>query len=800
MEEKQSMEQDLFDEYANPIPFESNVMGNSNVGLTNKDLVPANNEQALSPDPELFQKAKSALKAIPDDILKSKLFILVCSLGSKFSHGEILDLLGSRITDRDKDYISVILERRTHGELSTLFSFATNHGWNSAQPSQNASDQTGLSVPLHIQKASGTLVKFNQRYLSESFSTFDRLSKINVIQSLQGTGKTELFLKLFNKERIVYCCPLKELVRQACERHQRAGIEIKSYEEFRGKDLSDYKGNVAVCINSLHKLNPDNYKNSIVIFDEADQISSQLQSEIIRDQRSSVLTTFQSLVRNSKLSIFSSADITSSLLYFITDYLGYKEYYHFFNEFNPFKGRSLISYNDKNTFISNVENAFSEGKVCVAGLTKNTLISLEEDLRQKFPEKKILLLMEENKFDAEQKQILTDPNRIQDFDAFLFTPVIASGVDISIKFSERVFLMADTNKTLNHFQAFQMVNRLRHYKELHFFGLFSPKGSNTELYRAREVILADYRRKMAETETISHFGGDGKRFENIEFPPLEIHSMMVYSENEASRNGLREHFIQHCLERKFLFTTAKRLEFDVARPQPRITHSVSQSELSVDGILMARDISISEAIEIKNSRSGDLEKRLELERFRFQRIISFRPGEPGSIKDLRKIARKSGSLILKYSHLKEYFVFALDSFKLEMLESEINKSGSEATKDPIQMRGKIYKEIFENFPKHLLRKYFKGADVIEIAKYLHYQRENINRYLSVRIDDGNMYDPLETLGQILRRFGIGLTTKFIDGYEYARINTRDVSLLIRSYHRWWNAPKDFFLKKHMLLS
>lgn len=624
MEERQGVEQDL----SNPIPIESNLMGNVNVGLTNKDFIAANNEQTISPDPELFQKAKSALKAIPDDILKKNLFIIVCSLGSKFSHAEILNLLGSRLTDRDKNYITFILEKRTHGELSTLFNFATNHGWNSAQPSQNASEQSELSVPPHIEKANGVLVKFNQRYLSDPISTFGQLSKINVIQSPQGTGKTELYLKLFKQERIVYCCPLKELVRQACERHQRAGIEIKSYEEFNKGDLSNYKGNIAICINSLHKLNPDNYKDAIVIFDEADQISSQLQSEIIKDQRSSVLQTFRSLVRNSRLSIFSSADIPASLLHFITGYLEYKEYYHFFNEFNPFVGRSLISYSDKNTFIGNIENAISNGKVCVAGLTKNTLISLEEDLRQKYPEKKILLLMEENKYDTEQKKILTDPNHIQHLDVFLFTPVIASGVDISIKFAEQVFLMADTNKTLNHFQAFQMINRLRHFKELHFFGLFSQKGSNTELYRDKELIFADYRRKLVETETNSHFGGDGKRYENVTFPPLEIHSMMVHSENEASRNGLREHFIQHCLERKFQFFTAKPLEFDVAKSQPRNRQSVLQNELSADGILSARDISISEAIEIKNSRSGDLEKRMVLERFRLQKIISYRPGEP----------------------------------------------------------------------------------------------------------------------------------------------------------------------------
>lgn len=749
---------------------------------------------------ELFKKAQSALKAIPDDILKIKLFIIVCSLGSTFTHAEILNLIGSRITDRDKSYIAFILEKRTHGELSVLFSFATNHGWNSAQPSQNASEQSELSVPPHIEKANGVLVKFNQRYLSDRISTFGQLSKINVIQALQGTGKTELFLKLFKNERIVYCCPLKELVRQACERHQRAGIEIKSYEEFNKGDLSNYKGNIAICINSLHKLDPYNYKDSIVIFDEADQISNQLQSEIIKDQRSSVLTTFKSLVRNSRLSIFSSADIPASLLHFITDYLGYKEYYHFFNEYNPFGGRALISYNDKNTFIGNIESAISNGKVCVAGLTKNTLISLEEDLRQKYPEKKILLLMEENKYDTEQKKILSDPNLIQHQDVFIFTPVIASGVDISIKFAEQVFLMADTDKTLNHFQAFQMINRLRHFKELHFFGLFPQKGRNTELYRDKELIFADYRRKMADTESNSHFGGDGKRFENINFPPLEIHSMMVHSENEASRNGLREHFIQHCLERKFQFSIAKRIEFNEAAPQPKKRQSASPDELSVDGILSARDISISEAIEIKNSRSGDLEKRLVLERFRLQRIISYRPGEPGSIKDLKKIARKTGSPILKYSHLKEYFTYAMDSFDLEMLESSISASGSQATKDPIQMRGKIYKEIFNEFPKHLLRKYFKASDIGLVALYLHKQRADIDRYLSVRVDDGNMYDPLETLGQVLRRFGVGLTTKFIDGIEYARISPRDVSPLIRSYRRWWTSQKDFFLKKHMFLS
>ncbi|AVQ12530.1 Uncharacterized protein XB16_2204 [Leptospira santarosai] len=797
MAEEENLKKDILSEISNPIQIEGDP---STAKLTEKELIPANNEKEIFSDPELFKKVESALKAIPDSILKKNLFIIVCSLGSKFSHAEILDLMGSRITDRDRNYIASILEKRKYGELSVLFSFATNQGWNSAQVPQNKPEQNLINVPPHIEKASGALIKFNQRYLSESLSTFCQLSKINVIQSLQGTGKTELFLKLFGNDRIVYCSPIKELSRQARERHKKAGIEMANYEDFKNGGLSDYKGNIAICINSLHKLKPDNYKGAVVIFDEADQISNQLQSEIIKDQRSSVLKNFQSLVRNSHLSIFSSADIPASLLYLITDYLGYKDYYHYFNEYNPFAGRTLISYTDKNTFKANIENAISNGKACVAGLTKSTLINLEEELRQKFPEKKILLLMEENKYEEEQKKILTNPNLIQHLDVFLYTPVIASGVDISIKFSEKVFLFVDTNKTLNHFQAFQMVNRMRHFQDLHFFGLFSQKGGNIELYREKELIFADYRSKLAEIEINSHFGGDGKRFENSNFPPFDIHSMMVNSENEASKNGLREHFIQHCLERKFLFSTAKPLEFNAAAPKPRTRESVSKNELSADGILSARDISLSEAIEIKNSRNGTLQQRQELERYRLQKIISFRPGDSGSKKDLNKIARKTGSLILKYSHLKEYFIYAMDSFDLEMFESEIGKSDSQATKDPIQMRGKIYKEIFEKFPKPLLRKYFTGTDIVAIAWYLHTERENVDRYLSVRVDDGNMHDPLATLDQILRRFGVGLTTKVIGGSRHARINARDVSLLIRSYRRWWSAKKDFFLKKHMLLS
>ncbi|EKS06768.1 plasmid replication protein, CyRepA1 family [Leptospira santarosai] len=750
---------------------------------------------------ELFKKAKSALKAIPDDILKKNIFIIVCSLGAAFSYADILKLFGSRLTYGERNNVWAILGKRKHGKLETVFSFAINQGWNSAQSSQNPSEQSVIGVPLHIQKANGYLVKINQRYLSDSLSTFQQLRKITVIQSLQGTGKTELFLKLFSNEQIVYCCPQKELVRQACERHRKAGIDIRSYEDFKNGDLSFYKGNIAICINSLHKLNPDNYKNAVVIFDEADQISNQLQSEILSSQRSSVFKNLESLVQKSRVSIFSSADIPASLLYLITGHLKYKEYNHYFNEYNPFVGRTLVSYSDKNSLFASVEKEISEGnKVCISGLIKNTLMALEADFKKKFPEKKILLLMEDNKSEEAQRSILTDPNNIKDLDVFLFTPIIASGFDISIEFAEKVYFVADTNKTLNHFQGFQMVNRVRRFKELHFFGLISQPNGNTDLYRDMAQIIAENRKKLAEMEVNSHFSGDGNRFGNSEFPPIEIHAMLVSSETEASRNGLRDHFIDHCNERKFLFSFGKRAEFDFSTSQQTNLSSALSNEISEEGILSARDISISEAIDIKNGRNGTLQTRLELERYRLQKIISFRPGDPGSIKDLRVITGKSGSPILKYSQLKEYFISQLDSFDLEILESEINKSGSEANKDPIQMRGIIYKELLQKFPMRLRHKFFEATDLVDVARYLYYQRDKVNRYLSIQIDDSNKYDPLETFGQVLRRFGLGVTMKTINNVPYMRINAKDLSLLVRSFRRWWNAKKDFFLKKHMLLS
>ncbi|WP_235590155.1 plasmid replication protein, CyRepA1 family [Leptospira borgpetersenii] len=800
MEEQQNLNENISSEISNPIRIESGLPENGLENPVTSNVNPANNEQEITPDIELFKKTKSALKVIPDDYLKENLFKIVCNLTSTFSHHEILKLLGSRLSYREKGNVHFIMKKERYGDLSTIFKIATNLGWSPDQVSKGNSKPNRISVPTHVQKGSGTLITLNQRYLSDAISVFGQLRKVNVIQSLQGTGKTELFLKLFPDEKIIYACPLKELVRQACERYRRAGIEIKSYEEFKNGELSNYDGNIAVCINSIHKINPANYKGAIVLFDEADQISYQLHSEIMKDQRSSVLKTFQALVQICRLVMFSSADIPASFQYFITDYLGVKEYNHYFNEFNPFEGRTLITYSDKNTLEANIESAVSNGKVCIAGLTKSTLIQLEENLKRKFPEKKILLLMEENKFDDEQRKILTNPNHIQELDVFLYTPIMASGVDISIEHGDKVFLIADANKTLNHFQGFQMANRLRHFKELHFFGMISKAGSYTELYREKDLVIAENRKRLTEMEANSHFGEDGGSSRSVNFSPLEIHSMLVRSENEASRNGLREHFIQHCLERRFQFLAAQKLEFDVSATQRKNLQNSSQNELTIQGVLSARDLSISEAIEIKSSGTGALEKRLELERYRLQKIISFFPGDPGSLRDLKKMARKPGSLILKHSQLKEYFIFALDSFVLEMLENEINKSGSETSKDPIQMRGKIYKEIFENFPRHLLRKDFQVIDLFNFARHLYQQRDIIARYLSVHIDEGNKTKPVETLRKILSRFGIRLTTKYKIGSEYFRINASDLTLLIRSYRRWEDDKKNFFLKKHMFLS
>ncbi|MDO6384144.1 plasmid replication protein, CyRepA1 family [Leptospira santarosai] len=741
---------------------------------------------------EFFSKVLSALKVIPDDVIYRNFFKFVCSISEKFNLRDVSLLLQSRITLSHTHSVTRALRKKQFGNIETVFKFASAHGWKGVVPSNKFSEFKAIKD--NDSGFKGTIIKVCEKFLSNALSAFANLTKVNIIQSLQGTGKTELFLSLFKGERIIYCSPLKELVKQACNRFQNAGIPILNYEDLKGQ-LSECKESIAICINSLAKLQPENFKDSILIFDEADQVLSQLQGEMMNSNWNDVAKVMKGLVSNCKHSIFASADIPLSLHHFVTEYLEIQEYNHYQNEFIPFVGRKLISYSDKNSILVRIDNCIGNGeKIAVAGLSKTTLESLEARLKSNFPYKKIVLLTESTKHLEKQKEILKAPNTVETYDIFLYSPVIASGVDISAKFTEKVFLIADNIHTLTHFQSFQLVNRIRHFEELHFFGNSSLLKTQEFKTLTKQEIIDAHRNQLVENERHSEFFEGTIHSDKRTFTAIEIHRLLVNYEDKRSRENLKGAFISHCQERKF--ETESVIQNSIAEnPQTfgkKLSLVLSDRR---DRVLKAKDILFSDVIHIKNGKSNSEDAEYELERFKLKSIIGFKEGDKRSHRDLRYVASKSISTNLIYSQLREYFLFRADPFKLEVIESQ--KEG--LLNESLILKGRLYRKIYTDFPIQYRRKYFEIDNVrdwiLELVKLGVY----IQKYLSIPFAiEKEGRKPMGFLGQVLKKFGVALEADPSNQYAF-RIAYREVLFLESCFRRWNPNIANFFSKKNIIL-
>ncbi|EMF91283.1 DEAD/DEAH box helicase [Leptospira santarosai str. ST188] len=741
---------------------------------------------------ELFSKLLSALKVIPDDVIYKNFFKFVCSISEKFNPRDVSLLLQSRITLSHTHSVTRALRKKQFGNIETIFKFASAHGWKGVVPSNKFSEFKAIKDSDSGFK--GTLIKVCEKFLSNAFSAFTNLTKVNIIQSLQGTGKTELFLGLFKGERIIYCSPLKELVKQACNRFQNAGIPILNYEDLKGQ-LSECEESIAICINSLGKLRPENFKDSILIFDEADQVLSQLQGEMMNSNWKQVANVMKALVSNCKHSIFASADIPLSLHHFVTDHLEIQEYNHYQNEFVPFVGRKLISYSDKISILARIDSCIGNGeKVAVAGLSKTTLESLETKLKSNFPDKRIVLLTESTKHLEKQKEILKAPNTVETYDIFLYSPVIASGVDISAKFTGKVFLIADNVHTLTHFQSFQLVNRIRHFEELHFFG--NPSLLKTQEFKAltKQEIIDSHRNQQVENERHSEFFEGTTHSDKRTFAAIEIHRILVNYEDKTSRENLRRAFISHCQERKF--ETESVIQNSIAE-NPQTLAKKPSSVLSDrrDRVLKAKDILFSDVIQIKNGKSDSVDAEYELERFKLKSIIDFKEGDKRSQKDLRYVASKSISTNLIFSQLREYFLFRIDPLKLEVIESQKEGLSSES----LILKGRLYRKIYTDFPIQYRRKYFEIDNVRDWILELVRLGVDIPKYLSIPFAiEKEGRKPMGFFGQVLKKFGVSLEAHPTNQFAF-KIAYKEVLFLESCFRRWNPNITNFFSKKNIML-
>ncbi|MGV2832105.1 plasmid replication protein, CyRepA1 family [Myxosarcina sp. GI1(2024)] len=296
-------------------------------------------------------------------------------------------------------------------------------------------------------------VKLRDRYLPEL--EIPPQAKLIGIKSPKGTGKTKLFEKIVaraiqRQQKVLVIGHRIQLVKELCQR-----FGLKYITEVSGDDWLAI--GYGLCIDSLHpnslaKFAPADWKDSVVIIDEIEQVLWHgLNSSTCRDNRVEILKTFKILMQNVLARqgqvYIADADLSDIAIDYLISLSGIDlEPYIIHNDWKPDTDSCWQVYNysgkTPKRLVADLETYIRRGGKPFICLSAQKLTSkwgtqnLEAYLKQQFPQTKIL------RIDSES---LSDPNHpayqciarlntlLSQYEIVIASPSIETGISIELK-------------------------------------------------------------------------------------------------------------------------------------------------------------------------------------------------------------------------------------------------------------------------------------------------------------------------------------------------------------------------------
>ncbi|MCZ8157663.1 MAG: hypothetical protein O9264_16210 [Leptospira sp.] len=632
-----------------------------------------------------------ALSHIPpkskDDGRRSIFLKIYYSLRSILSESETIDLLNPKIDSNSTLNLDSFENSYQYGNIGALFNVAKQYGWkaNNYVKRSLKDIKTILSVPKQVTKI------LNVEYLSNALENVFT-NKFVLIQSLQGTGKTEFISKYLESKKFIYVIHRIELCKEVFNRLNNSGIKVELYSKIKSWKFEEFDQSIIICLDSLHKLNFKNYRNCTIIFDEYDQVFKHLFGKTCESKIRDIYSKLRDLVRVTDQVIAMSADSSKASLHFFKKCLKADNIEYIFNQFIPFKDRKATVYSDRNIWFKKIKETIESGKkVSIGCVKKNSTERLYNDLKEMFPQKSILHITSKNKNYYEERICLEDSNNVTNYDIFIFSPIIGTGRDFSFEYSTENFLLIDASNILSSTDCFQMATRFRKFKHLHVFLNSSDKKFSLKEFsqdgfmkRFRIFISKDkfYREIMKHPDITEHTRG--------KYRPLFISKFLHDQERIDSEKGIYGYFIGLLYERGFevafnndqIITdkhlTSKRIkeEFD---------HHIQKIKNAKDN--MSESIS---KIIIKFGASNEDEYYSNV-KFLFKKIVNYKPTNQESMNDFDYLVESGNDIY--------YWQNKILFFKLGFGSEEIAHS-LDSTERHLKLR--IQRNLYYN--KHELLK------------------------------------------------------------------------------------------------
>ncbi len=291
---------------------------------------------------------------------------------------------------------------------------------------------------------------------------------ILVLASAKGTGKTKAIVNLVqDAPRVLALGHRIALMRNLCD---RMGLDYRSdVDEFRGQAINadGVTHRMGLCVDSLGKINPDEFVGAIVVIDEFMQVLRHLLMSQTCNQngkRPALLARLGQIIRNASLVILADADAADVGIDYIRILRGDDQPIHLIrNDFQPqgFPVRFFNAKQDDSIVAEILEDIAAGRKIFIATDSLNGSEALKQLIDNLKSTAHGLIINSKTSGEPAQRDFITNPNAtVQQYNWILATPSLSTGVSIEVEHFEKVYGLfygvatdADASQAINRVRA-----------------------------------------------------------------------------------------------------------------------------------------------------------------------------------------------------------------------------------------------------------------------------------------------------------------------------------------------------------
>jgi hypothetical protein len=265
-------------------------------------------------------------------------------------------------------------------------------------------------------------------------------SGILILSSPKGTGKTKAIVeRIQSDDRVIALGHRIALMRNLCD---RMGLDYRrDLDEFQGQALntSGLTHRIGLCVDSLGRINPEEFRDGILVIDEFMQVLRHLLlSKTCNEdgKRAFLLSRFQEVIRAAKLIILADADAADIGINYIRDLRDQPTpIYLIQNTYCPesFPVKFLQDTQEDLVIDRILQDLIAGKRIFIATDSINASEALSAVMTQTKPQAQGLLINSKTSSNPDQRTFITNPNQeIYHYDWVIATPSLTTGVSIEV--------------------------------------------------------------------------------------------------------------------------------------------------------------------------------------------------------------------------------------------------------------------------------------------------------------------------------------------------------------------------------